>query len=147
MTRRGGAVWHLAVRLTGWYAILGALARHPGVSCPKVFRGVKRGLFSKSPLLRVSFTAFSFCFFFFCAGAPGKPNPIRRGGIFFTPAAHRSLGIFYMPAVVLLAGGKKYSPHGASQFFALQKTEWFRLTGCSLKRKRRAMKSDKVMEK
>ena len=40
-----------------------------------------------------------------------------------------------MPAVVLLAGGKKYSPHGASQFFALQKTEWFRLTGCSLKEK------------
>ena len=38
-----------------------------GVSCQKVFAGVKRGLFSKSPLLRVSFTAFSFCFFFFCA--------------------------------------------------------------------------------
>ena len=83
---------------------------------------------------------------FFCAGAPGKPKPIRRGGIFFTPAAYRSLGILYIPAVVLLAGGKKYSPRGASQFFASRKTEWFRLTGCSLKEKA-GVKSDDGMEK
>ena len=73
---------------------------------------------------------------FFCAGAPGKPKPIRRGGIFFAPAAYRSLGILYIPVVALLAGGKKNAPHGASQFFALRKPNGFGLPGALSKKKK-----------
>ena len=57
----------LAAGLKGWRGAWDAHAQHPGDSRRKVFWGVKRGIFSKIPLLRVSFTAFSFCFFFFCA--------------------------------------------------------------------------------
>ena len=159
---------HLRPPAAGLSELVGRTQRKHGICRVKIFEGVKRGLFIKSPLLRAPaagnrvsmFAAGMFVWhflfadkgycplsIFFCAGAPGKPKPIRRGGIFFAPAAHRSLVIFYMPAVVLLAGGKKYSPHGASQFFALRKTEWLRLTGCSPKRKRRTKESDATMKK
>ena len=71
---------HLAVGRIGWYVTLGALAEHPDDRCRKVFAGVKRGLFSKSPPFARLLWAFLFDSFFFLTtgGALDKP-PLCKG--------------------------------------------------------------------
>ena len=64
----GGCTCGAAFRLMPYF---GCTRPTLGVRCVKIFEGVKRGLFIKSPLLRVSFMAFLFDNFFF-APTPAK---------------------------------------------------------------------------
>ena len=54
------------MRLIGSRVALDALAEHSAPVAQKFFGDLK-GAFFKKPPFRVSFSAFSFCFFFFCA--------------------------------------------------------------------------------
>ena len=99
---------------------------------PKSFCGIERGLFSKSPLLR--------------APAAGNRVSMFAAGMFVWHFLFADKG--YCPLSIFFCAGApgKPKPHGALQFFASRKTEWFRLTGRSLKEKA-GVKSDNGMER
>ena len=65
------------MRLIGWYVTLGAHDQSPASTVEKFLGEFKRGLFSKSPLLRVSFTAFLFDSFFFAPGATKEKAGVK----------------------------------------------------------------------
>ena len=146
---------------------VGCTQRKFGVSCPKVFAGFKRGLFSKSPLFarlrraiesvcspRNVCMAFSLCrqgvlplVHFLLREHPVNQSPSFVGAT-FSPRRHIAPLVYciylwsrYLPEA------KNMLPHGASRFFASRKTEWFWFTGCSLKRKRRTKESDRTIDR
>ena len=135
----GGA----AFRLTRCF---GCACPKPGGNCRNVFRGVKRGLFSKSPLFASPLRHFLFASFSFVPEHPVNQSPSAVRASFSPRRRTAPLSYFICPRSCYLPEAKNILPT-VLRSFSLCENRMVLAYRVLSQRKRRTMESDDGMER